>query len=175
MVLKALINLCIFASFFLSSCVVTLLHSGHYSAPSSVLLENFSWEFSAGICRGNLPLKFAGAACRENFPWQFAARICCGNLMQEFAGYLPCLFAVGFLCMWANLVYMETNFFILYMSKIFLFVRFSLLTVAFSVIAVAVMGHRNKPIRFSFIIKFYSNLSNWSKFDQTKSSNILNR
>ena len=143
-----------------------LLHRG-YSPKSSTLHirefavgichENLPWLFATSFCRGNLSQEFAVAICRRDLPWFFAAGICCGflpqkffvavcrkNLAQELAVEIYRMFFVFvsktfFVYVSKSCLYGSKPF--LYESKTFLFVRFSLLTVFFFAIAVAVMGH----------------------------------
>ena len=127
------------------------------------------WEFAMAICRGNLPQLFAVAFCRRNLSQLFAVAFCRGNLPPLIAvricrSFLPWQFAVA-ICHknlpWVCFVYVRKPFFCVsksfffvsrsflceskpfYMwTKLFLFIRISLLTVFLFVFAVAVMGHR---------------------------------
>ena len=69
--------------------------------------------------------------CRENLLQEFAVAIC-----RVF--FCICKQIFFFVCKQILFIWKET---FLYVSKTFLFVRFSLLTVFLFVIAVAVMGH----------------------------------
>ena len=109
----------------LSSCV-KFSYTEDYSTPSSTLHVP---EFAAGICRENLPWLFAARIGRRNLPRKFAAEICRGYLRWVF-----CICKHILSCLYGRKPF-------LYVSKTFLFVRFSLLTVFLFVIAVAAMGH----------------------------------
>ena len=110
-----------------------------------ICCDYFPQDFSVGICRRNLPWLFAAKICRRILPWKFAAGICSGNVPQKFAVAICCGFFVFlsksfFVYASKSCLYRSKPFWCL--SKMFLFVRFSLLAVFLFVIAVVVMGHR---------------------------------
>ena len=129
--------------FFLSSRVKlshtevsTPLHVREFAV--RIFRKNLPWLFEAGTCHGNLSQEFAVVICHENLPQDFAVAIFCVNLPFAFVSESSFLY-VNKSC------YMKGNLFCMW-AKLFLFARFSLLTVFLFVIAVAVMGHRTYTI-----------------------------
>ena len=139
--------------------------------PPAVCFGFLLWEFAATICPGFLPWEFAVAFCCRNSPLLFAVRICrgclpwlcfvCVSIIITFI--ISNLFSV-----WANPFFVNKSFLIIE-SKIFLFMRISLLTVFLFVIAVAVMGYRRDLFQFDdnncfvkcFIIASFDSLQKW--------------
>ena len=133
--------------------------------------EKLPQEFAIGIYRRNLPWLFAAVICsgyfkpctfvwrqytvRRNLPCLFAAEIYRGSLLWEFAMSIcrkffiyvskSCFVYVSKSCLHGSKPFW-------YVIKIFLFVRFSFLTVFLFVIVAPVMGHRS----FEFPILRYT-------------------
>ena len=132
-----------------------LPHRGYFRPSSAfhiweiavgIWCDNFPWLFAAGICHGNLPWLIANRIFRRNLLWKFAVAICRENLPQDFTvviccGYLLFAFISKSFFVYVILFIWKQTFW--YISKTFLFVIFSLLTVFHFVIAVTVMGHHS--------------------------------
>ena len=123
---------------YLSSFYLHVWSSPTQRFPHLYMFENLPWEFSARTCRGYLRQELAMGICHENLPQDFAVAIFCVDLPFAFVSESSFLY-VNKSC------YMKGNLFCMW-AKLFLFARFSLLTVFLFVIAVAVMGHRTYTI-----------------------------
>ena len=127
-----------------------LLRTIVYIIYSRICLRNLPREFTVAIYRENWPQDFAVGICRRNLPWLFATRIFLRNLLWKFTVAISSGFFVFsrksfffFVCEQILFIWKQT-FFVCDVSKTFLFVRFSLLTVFVFVIAVAVMSQRKR-------------------------------
>ena len=94
---------CYMFSFYLhvwNSLTQRILTTIFYITYSGICRGNLPRKFADAICRRILLWKFAAGTCHDHLPWEFTAGICRGNLPQEFAvgicrRNLPWEFAAG--------------------------------------------------------------------------------